>query len=411
MPVSAFTNKPGYYLIRPAFTGEWNPTSGSPSRPVYYYLTQDCYKSETIKPVWLRRGSSVFKRPTTYRRYASNWSNPSFSGVYMSADGQRVEATYRDYSRTRSGNQGSLSNMPGCLMNNDTLPYWDDNAVNMLLVQCLLQLNEQKVAIGNALAEAKSTVQMIAETATKLAKALAAMRRGNPRGALSALGLSRSGIGVTKFAANNFLQWKYGWAPLMGDIHDGVEALKTQLDLGMYISARKTKVSNPRWDFEVGSQFGSPYTKVTGSGTHRTTVALWCSFKPDYWLAAAHKYGLDNPLGILWEVTPWSFVVDWLIPVGDLLTALSAREGLNLVGGFSSCTGDGTSTIKPPKWPDPRAKESVPENTVSRFGFHRVAFTSLPIPLPYVKSPFSDSHTGSAIALLSQMAANRLSRR
>nr|APG77223.1 hypothetical protein [Hubei levi-like virus 5] len=410
MPISAHTSKPGYHFVEPKFTAEWKPTSGSPSYPVHYHRTEESYKSETVKPVWLRKGSSVFKRPTTYRRYVVKWSNPSFDGVYMKSDMTSIEATYREYVMTRAGNSPRLSDMPQCLSNNDTTPYWDDNAENRLIVECLNKLNEQKVAIGNALAEAKSTVQMIAGTASQLARAMISLKHGNWRGAMNAVGLQKSGLSVARFAANQTLQWKYGWSPLMGDIRDGVEALKSQLDEGLYIHAKRSTKQTPKWDFEVGSQFGSPYTKVSGSGTHRATVELWCSFEANYWKRAAHAYGLDDPLGILWEITPWSFVVDWLVPVGDLLSALTAREGLSLVGGYCSMTGEGNSVIKPPKWPDVRSRESPPNSVLQRFGFHRKAYTAVPFPLPYVKSPFSDAHTTSAIALLAQMAVNRLSK-
>lgn len=35
--------------------------------------------------------------------------------------------------------------------------------------------------------------------------------------------------------------------------------------------------------------------------------------------------GLNNPLAIAWEVTPFSFVADWVINIGDRLDRVGAR--------------------------------------------------------------------------------------
>lgn len=50
---------------------------------------------------------------------------------------------------------------------------------------------------------------------------------------------------------------------------------------------------------------------------------LTCRFKinnPDLLLPA--KVGLTNPLSVAWELIPFSFVVDWFLPIGKYLDAL-----------------------------------------------------------------------------------------
>lgn len=45
-------------------------------------------------------------------------------------------------------------------------------------------------------------------------------------------------------------------------------------------------------------------------------------------IQAASQYGLNNPSLIAWELVPYSFVVDWFLPVGDYLERLGAFSGL-----------------------------------------------------------------------------------
>ena len=39
--------------------------------------------------------------------------------------------------------------------------------------------------------------------------------------------------------------------------------------------------------------------------------------------------GFSNPLSVAWEIVPWSFVIDWMIPVGDYLNGLDALCGVS----------------------------------------------------------------------------------
>jgi hypothetical protein len=48
------------------------------------------------------------------------------------------------------------------------------------------------------------------------------------------------------------------------------------------------------------------------------------------------QLGITNPALLVWELIPYSFVIDWLIPVGDFLSSLDALVGVeNLLVGDS----------------------------------------------------------------------------
>jgi len=45
---------------------------------------------------------------------------------------------------------------------------------------------------------------------------------------------------------------------------------------------------------------------------------------------AFKRLGLLNPVAVLWEVVPLSFVVDWFIPIGTYLASLDAMAGVSI---------------------------------------------------------------------------------
>ena len=48
------------------------------------------------------------------------------------------------------------------------------------------------------------------------------------------------------------------------------------------------------------------------------------------------QLGIDNPLEVVWELIPLSFVADWFIPVGEFLRSLTATNGLVFHSGYKA---------------------------------------------------------------------------
>lgn len=123
---------------------------------------------------------------------------------------------------------------------------------------------------------------------------------------------------------NTWLEWKYGWQSLMTDVVglsktiEDVRSKDANLD-----GVIKTSVTRR-------SSLTGPYSieqSPSSSGIRRETLmekgTLTCRFKinnPDLLLPA--KVGLTNPLSVAWELIPFSFVVDWFLPIGKYLDAL-----------------------------------------------------------------------------------------
>jgi hypothetical protein len=119
-----------------------------------------------------------------------------------------------------------------------------------------------------------------------------------------------------------------------------------------------------------------------------------------------NEAGLINPLDIAWELVPWSFAIDWFVPIGNTLKAITAGCGLQSEGGWTSIhvktswgqrrilsfTGWGFGYISGGNYLE------------EGFTFSRYAHADFPIPRLYANTrPYSTVRAVNALALVSQL--------
>lgn len=295
----------------------------------------------------------------------------------------------------------------------DQMPYWgtilqggirypdvSQNVINRAITEALQKLNDQKFNLATALAEGVETAGMVASWAKTLVYSYRACRRGNYQLAAKLL-FSEPGKKVPDkrtSARNAWLQMQYGWLPLMADIYGAVEAIKRGMRDALYhIKAERN----------VTEDYGLPwspthYVSWTPSGkvSQGCQVVIY-SRVSDSWLDTINSLGLINPLEVIWELVPYSFVIDWLIPVGSFLNALTAPFGTTFASGtqttkvWGKWSAKGHNVSAAVQWTG-----TVPTLDISIVCMNRIVLTDLPTARLYFKSPFSTKHIVSAAALI-----------
>lgn len=298
------------------------------------------------------------------------------------------------------GNPVLTPDRPKPYMDNGILPTpMSVNTRNRLITECLQKVNDRKVNLGEAFAESRQSISMIARRTSQLARFLLALRRGRLKAALSALGIKPRQALTGKTASDLWLEYQYGWKPLVSDVYDGYQTFRKGLQRPQLIRAvrRLSEQGDP-------SLNNAPGIEVTGKAERYDQLTLFYSVQDSY-LNTFSQIGLINPLEVAWAVVPWSFLIDWLVPVQSVLEACTATVGLDFRDGCFTSRAVQEYDIKDTQIGSGWFLEENSDLTYRSewFGLTRTVLTSSPVPFLYYKDPFSSTHAANALALLRQL--------
>lgn len=223
---------------------------------------------------------------------------------------------------------------------NETKPVWSNNSELALLGKVTDALREHQFNAGIFGAEFHKALDSVVSSSLSVFNAYRHARRGNFAEAWRNLGRTVSGGGVSKGKdgkwhdrsakpikpeeiAQTWLAMQYAWKPLLQDIHEAMEwiASKTSLPREVKVVCRKRQAPTMVNDATTGSSY-SFLVQHTVWGEIRVTLVESIS--------TARSLGLLNPTAVAWELVPFSFVVDWFIPIGNYLDTIGFLSGLNL---------------------------------------------------------------------------------
>lgn len=281
-------------------------------------------------------------------------------------------------------------------------------------------LKDMDFNAAQATAERKQTCDLVASTATKVAKAISKIRKGDIVGAGKALGVvpSRRSVRRAKSKSNGadlisnaWLELQYGWKPLLSDVYGSVEALAKSQNNRIFGVAKGHKTIEEMPTGSINHLSSIP----TAVGVDKTAQSLQAKVsckvgivyeRSSPAVAQVKSLGITNPALIAWELTPYSFVIDWFLPIGNYLSSLDATLGLTFKSGFqttfSRVMQDATrsaSYVYSGKY-----NSRIMRETIETIRIQRSVLGSFPAAtLPSFKNPISSSHVASAMALLLQL--------
>lgn len=126
-----------------------------------------------------------------------------------------------------------------------------------------------------------------------------------------------------KTYASLWLEYSFGWLPLISDIYNAADVLQRPFPNGR-VSARSRVNDKAAWRGPVPSR---EYYNATRSV--RVSVGAHVSVSnPNLW--KLNQLGLVNPASVAWELVPWSFVVDWFTSAGAVIASYTDLVGLQL---------------------------------------------------------------------------------
>jgi hypothetical protein len=349
------------------------------------FLHGPYYKRDSIGGNWAQRGDKtphaysstvINRRDGTYTFATKEFSDPWVTNVYPMSLSASLERP------------------------------WDNNDDIALLSQLAEKYRQHDWNLGVAAAEVGKTTDMVVTRVKQLTRVAHDIRRGNIRSAMHHMSvdpntrLKRYGKSMSPAAV--WLEARYGWRPLLKDIFDLADAI--------------AKHDVPR-TYKLRARHSLPYTPSTafptiftawGHGSYgKQIIAHFKEARPD----PIAYLGLNNPLGIAWELVPYSFVVDWFYPLGNYLATRATLSGLS--GTFVRTTRDfyrvGVSgmagSYQPDHTPPYQSEYSDPHGYLEYCKVDRTITSELGVPPPVLRNPIGASpvkRAADAITLFGQ---------
>lgn len=278
-----------------------------------------------------------------------------------------------------------------------SLPTFPSNIESRAIIKARLRLKSQHINLGQAYAERGQTVRLVTENIGRLVKMVRNVRR---------LKLPKK-----EDFFNHWLELQYGWKPLLSDCYGAVEALTFDKNENKRLVTVKASIKEYDYFERSISDIVGAVCKVKKSHKVEHKGFIRLDFLPsEYPTMTLTELGLTNPLSIAWELTPWSFVADWFIPIGDYLSSLDATVGWDFKGGsFSSKTtmitkalqstytqaaNPGMTGLTGPIWAEGEGRQ---------YRFNRKTYSSAPLatlPSLVKLDKSSPMHVANGIALL-----------
>lgn len=299
---------------------------------------------------------------------------------------------------------------------------WSSNDELKVLSKLVNQIRGHDFNLGIVVAEGLKTIGSIKDTALAVLGAFYAVRHGRLDDALRIFARVIQGADILKKnytpsklslkdIADMWLALKYAWQPLLQDIFELGKALDNNFKDVREVTfvARATATS----------------TSSNGIGNYPT---FWeRSAKREYRvivkenISVARSLGLQNPASVIWEVVPYSFVVDWFIPIGSYLDDLGLLSNLSKTVNRttvyrSKCRARSTPCRTNGIWTGPHDSWCCPSSPYAPLTYHngwtvhgmeiqmsRETNVSLNVPFPRFKSleqAFGLAHIQNAAALI-----------
>lgn len=272
--------------------------------------------------------------------------------------------------------------------------YWEINAMKSALAsqadaRALTKIKNEKWSLGTFLGELPETQKYLKTVIPRIVNCYVAMKRKalDPRFWRNLVRRGkrfmkkrklRGTRGGTGDMAQLWLEFRYAVSPMVYDYQDALNYLyDSALRMPIF---RVSSGATDKWARVIRDPNGYNFAAFSAVQV-RTTCYYSARAESD----ALKRLGLINLPAVLWELTPLSFVVDMVLPVGDFIGNFDAMVGVNVV----STTRSTKSTLEEVRLPFVRSK-TLHGGSSGRGSFYSRSVIGAPVNHPR----FSKSATG-----------------
>lgn len=283
--------------------------------------------------------------------------------------------------------------LPRYWWSGDLTNYTGYPSTSALVERLRKKIKDQNVNLGQSLAEYRQTANLFNRAAQDVVAGFRSLRSGRALQDIARY-FTRPRNRIEKDVANRWLEYQYGLKPLISDLYGSVDELNKVLLEGKYLYAnvreRSTLAGTSFWPPDVANHL------IEGYGDYKVDFDIRLHARYRISSSAVKQLaqvGITNPLALAWEVVPYSFVFDWMFPVGNYLASLDALVGVSSFSYYTIRRSNGVQigATNGGRW------------TYTRSSYLRSVSSSLPTPRLSYKPSKSLTAVLNGIALLTQL--------
>lgn len=356
-----------------------------------------------------------FRAPTPYTRRVIRMvaNSGSWRGSKTTFDwcrGSYVPWTVNYHASTLFFNTSSGTSY----LNDEVYPSYILNQAEIKLLQKIK--SDGEASLGLALLERKETEDLFITAINRIAGPVTHLRFNKPHVYNKAMKAYAGRQSILKSGRKPsrrelkllaipelWLELQYGWKPLMQDVVQAMNAVDFYQKNDRYFFAKRVKfgVQSTRQVNMNVSPYAGPKVVFNMKRLDAALCRVDYKINTGSVLQPLASLGLLNPVDLVWERVPFSFVVDWFLPLGSWFNTFDATIGKSFIGGSYTrlIREDSTSVsgsyggIVDWVYPDGFA--------ASKLQMDRSVYLTFPTPAPpTLKNPCSPSHVANALSLL-----------
>lgn len=314
----------------------------------------DEYMSDVVTPDWFlkRKRGEIVNNPVSIRRRKIVYSSGNLDHTVTHPNPVTAGYVNTDYFGNYTARLDYFPSLGIPSIYSDTVApvvLDEDRFIKLAAIKARNGISPISVQSLVSAVELPKTLELIRSSLSTIRQIRKSVVTGNPEYAKRAIGNQRKGSApsaseyVRQTAHNRWLELRYGWTPLVFEVQGAIKALnRTQENPPRATSrgfehAEGTNSVLHQWN--GGSASGLQDFRFVREKT--LDVRAYALYTADLKFQRARDFGVSELPLALWELVPYSFVVDWFVNIGNWIEALTPKLGIKILAeGYTIKTSD-----------------------------------------------------------------------
>jgi len=304
-------------------------TYSAPGNPYDYHGQLESIVDE-VTPGYVQRikqGEIIINPLSLYKHSRDDATSTLFFGIHPSWGSRQITGDFAGYARKWAEGQ-----------NLDPWPNDASNAAGNSLIKAYAKMNASPTLQGVNLIEMDQTLRMLRRPLGNAISLLTKMVRKREA-------LLRTAKDFMKASAQTWLEYRYGWTPIILDakaiakevhkLREPYEKSRLVARASIDLGAKLTKV---QCSGALPGNCGGEYTYTAHKHVLVHSGVIYEQSAQTSNQRLKKVLGLrdqDAPITV-WELVPWSFVVDWFVNVGEWIQAVTPNPSVTVKGSWTT---------------------------------------------------------------------------